>query len=149
MSLSNINFEINQAKLKDVYEHLVKCSPYFLPPLSSYVNIENYAEKIISLSYRFEAWSSGILVGLTAIYLSDTMKNNAFITNVSVLPEYQRYSIAKVSIKNAIQKAQEIGFKKVSLSVSAINLIAITLYESFGFTIKNIKDNFVEMEKKI
>jgi ribosomal-protein-alanine N-acetyltransferase len=149
MSLLNINFEVKKAKYKDIYEHLVKCSPLFLPPLSSYVDIEKYAEKILLHSYTFEAWSSSVLVGLIAAYLNQISKENAFITNVSILPEYQRRGISRLLMKITVQKAQEIGFKKLSLCVNSSNSAALNLYKNFDFRIVSIDSNIIKMEKEI
>lgn len=149
MTLSDISFELKKAGYEEIYEHLVRCSPDFLPPLSSYVDIEKYAEKIIKYSYTFEAWSSGSLVGLIAVYLNQASQENAFVTNVSVLRAYQRRGIFKILMYKTIQKAQELGFKKVSLCVGSSNYAAFNLYKSLGFTIIDIDSNFIKMEKEL
>lgn len=154
-----IRFCLQEAKHEDVCEHLFECSSDFLPPLSSYVDIEKYAEKLVRLTYTFEAWSSDCLVGLVAVYLNQTSKERAFITNVSVLRTYQRRGIFNELMTRAIRQAEEFGFKRVALRVSLENVVALDLYKRLGFasmdtisskykfTDVDDKYKFIDMEK--
>jgi len=84
----------NKASVVEIAEHLSCCDADFVPPLSSRVEINSYAKKIVSKATRFEAWSEGTMVGLAAMYCNDLENRIAYITSVSVLKEWMGKGIA-------------------------------------------------------
>jgi len=84
-------FTSSQASEVEIAEHLAHCDADFLPPLSSRVEIVDYARKIVAQAARFEAWSGGRLVGLVAMYCNDQERQIAYITSVSVLSKRQPF----------------------------------------------------------
>lgn len=127
-------YTVNKAEDHEIYAHLTRCSDMFFPALQSTVNIGEYSKKIISHSSRFEAWSEDHLIGLVAVYMNNIESGTAFITNVSVDREYNGRGVAKHLLKNCIEAAKKDRFKKLELEVSKINVVAIGLYKTFGFT---------------
>ena len=85
-----ITYEKNKATTNEIAHHLRLCNNKFTPPLTSKVNINDYAEKIVANAYTFEARSNGELIGLVAAYFNSSINRHAFITNVSVLSERNR-----------------------------------------------------------
>jgi hypothetical protein len=71
----------NQADAGAILEHLQRCDDQFTPPLSSRVNLKDYAAKLALNAERFEIFDDGKLVALVAMYLNPDC---AFISNVSV-----------------------------------------------------------------
>lgn len=129
----NIIYTINKAEFEKIVVHLSCCDPYFFPPLSSKVNIQDYATKLISHATRWEAWDNDKLVGLVAGYLNDFNKEYAFITSVSVLQEYNLKGIASKLISQFIRLAKEMGFIKIGLEVANDNREAKNLYKKLNF----------------
>jgi ribosomal protein S18 acetylase RimI-like enzyme len=130
-----ITYKINNAKLEKIIEHLTVCNSHFIPPLSSKVSIEDYAKKLLINAERYEAWMFDRLVGLVAVYMNNPMKEKAFITNVSVLPDCTGRGIAANLINESISKTRAEGFGKIMLEVSNSNFAAINLYKKLNFEI--------------
>ena len=130
-----IQFSHNQASQQAIAAHLQQCDAAFVPALSSRLNIDDYANKIIRHAQRFEASTSVTheLAGLVAMYCNVVQHGRAFITNVSVLPTWQQQGIALALLKQALQFAQARGCLQVELEVNANNAAAIALYEKIGF----------------
>ena len=137
-----------QASLEKIVEHLTCCNALFIPPLSSKVNIEEYAQKLLLYAERFEAWKHDQLVGLVAVYVNDPDKEKAFITNVSVLQKLGGRGIAKQLIEQSLSGAKEQEFKKIVLEVSADNHAALGLYKKMHFIAQKLdKSNTLTMSK--
>lgn len=144
----DIRYTRNQGGLKEIVQHLTQCDNNFVPALSSTVNIQGYAQKLLTNAERLEAWEQNQLIGLVAAYMNDLGKETAFITNVSVLPEYSSKGIATRLLNQSINQAKEKGFKKVALEVSAGNPVALALYRKMDFTTEEMeKSNMLTMLK--
>jgi len=139
--MSNIKYKINFAKEADISHHLFECDTQFSPLLSSYVDIDNYVEKIKNNALTIEAWHNNKLIGLVACYANDIKLIEAYITNVSVLGTYSKKGIASNLLDSCIRLIQKKGFKSISLEVKNENSQAISLYEKRGFTEKQITSN--------
>jgi len=137
----------NNASEAEIAEHLSRCDADFVPPLSSRVEINDYARKIASKATRFEAWSRGTLVGLVVAYCNDQETHVAFITSVSVLHEWTRKGIAARLIDRCIEHAKASGMLQISLEVARHNKQAIRLYEESGFVANEANAQFVGMTR--
>jgi GNAT superfamily N-acetyltransferase len=120
---------------KCIFSHLSHCDDSFLPPLSSRVEISGYAHKIAKNAERFEAWKNSELIGLLAAYCNSSNNDTAFITSVSVLPEWRGRGIASRLLVNCMTHVRNLGFTGIELEVGADNKAATFLYQSHGFTI--------------
>jgi ribosomal protein S18 acetylase RimI-like enzyme len=133
MSYSNIEYRVNTAQFDHIVEHLNISAPGFIPPLDTYINIEQYAKKIRANAVTFEAWHENKLVGLAAVYYNDMDSKIGFCTNLSILKNYQRISIGSRLINDAINYGIEHGFTKLNLEAKIVNEKAIGFYEKTGF----------------
>ena len=127
--------------------HLINCDDAFIPSLSSRVDIKSYATKIVEKAQRYEAWSNDELIGLVAVYCNSSDRLCAYITNVSVLPNFAGTGIASKLIQNCKDELSMIGFKSIELEVSYKNKIAIALYIKNGFNI--VEKNSTVQKMKI
>jgi ribosomal protein S18 acetylase RimI-like enzyme len=132
-----IKYCLNKASETEVAEHLLSCDASFVPPLSSRVNIYDYAVKLVRNAIRFEAWSGGTLVGLVAAYCNDHEKRIAFISNVSVLSEWSAKGIAARLINRCIKYAKLSGMLYIRIEVASNNMAAIRFYRKNGFVSDN------------
>ena len=57
-----------------------------------------------------------------------------YVANVAVDPEYQNRGIGRRLLAAAAERAQERGYRRLSLHVAASNASALHLYESAGFS---------------
>ena len=87
--MESIIIEINKADKIAIEKHLSICSKLFIPPLETYVGISKYAEKLAKNAVTFEAWQGDQLIALIACYLNDKIRNQGFISNVSILSSFQ------------------------------------------------------------
>lgn len=130
--MNEIEVCAGRASAVQVAEHLNLCDALFHPKLSSKVNIADYAKKLTDLALCLEAWQQGELVGLLCVYCNDP-QNGAFVTNVSVVPDFQGQGMASELLRNAIETVREIGFDTLKLEVGDTNVAALRLYQQFGF----------------
>ncbi|MFT3885238.1 MAG: GNAT family N-acetyltransferase [Flavobacteriales bacterium] len=117
----------------DIRIHLESCGPSFIPPLSTYVNISDYARRLADRAFTLEYWHNNILIALVAMYMNDTKERIAFISNISTLSNYQGQGLASDLLHKAIAHARDLGFTQVALEVNELNTPAIKLYERNAF----------------
>ena len=115
--------------------HLLRrCDAGFVPALSTRVDIDAYANKITANAARFEAWHGGELVALLAAYCNDKANGVAYITSVSVAPEWARRGIADALLSDCKRHARAAGMRELALEVDGANTAALQLYRKHGFT---------------
>lgn len=140
-----VEYLSNKASKMEIAEHLTHCDTDFVPPLSGRVEIDDYAQRILSKTTRFEAWSDGTLVGLVAVYCNDHEKRIAYITSVSVLKGWTGKGIAACLMSRCVQHAKVLGMRQICLEVASDNTPAIRLYEKSRFVVGNANAPFVTM----
>lgn len=133
MSGPAVAYAEQSASREAIHSHLVKCDGNHRPPLSTRVDLAEYAAKIFGGASTFEAWAGGELVGLVATYLNDAGGGSGYITNVSVTRAFMGRGIASALMAMCMKKASERGIRDLSLEVSKGNAEAIELYRKFGF----------------
>ena len=149
MNCSEFDFKIKTASYEVIIDHLNKCADNFKPPLYTYVNIEEYSRKIYNNAITFESWVNNNLVGLIAAYYNNYDTKVGFITNVSVIKEYQGYGIASILLSNTIKYGKNNGFISVALEVNINNSNAIKLYEKYGFIATEQSQEKIKMKSII
>lgn len=145
MNCYEIEYRIKTASYELIVEHLNRCAVCFNPPLYTYVEIEKYAKKIFDNAVTFESWDRDKLVGLVAAYFNNNETKIGFITNVSVLEEYQGSGIASKLIKNVIRFGRKNSFVKLVLELNINNTKAFQLYEKHGFVVTEQNKNNIIM----
>jgi len=145
MNCSEIEYRIKTVSYESIVEHLNRCADCFNPPLYTYVEIEKYAKKIFDNAVTFESWDCDTLVGLVAAYFNNNETKIGFITNVSVLEEYQDSGIASKLIKNAIHFGRKNAFVKLVLELNINNTKAFKLYKKQGFVVTEQNKNNIIM----
>lgn len=128
-----VTYRTQAANIQNVSEHLKRCDSTFIPMLSSRLDIDDYSIKILKNAKTFEAWIDDELIGLVAAYCNSSDQLNAYITSVSVLPDWQGKGLAAQLLTNCIVSVRNLGFEKIDLEVNAANKAAMALYLSHGF----------------
>ena len=141
-----VEYLLNRATTAQLADHLLCCDGDFVPPLSGRININDYAIKIASMATRFEAWSTGELVGMVAAYCNDKTTRVAHITSVSVLKGWKGKGIAQTLIHKCLEHAKTAGMRQVGLEVATGNLPAIKLYERNGFVVSQTDGPLIHMK---
>ena len=142
-----VEYLSNQACEEQIAQHLSQCDADFVPPLSTRLDINDYAKKITSKAIRFEAWSGGVLVGLVAAYSNDHLARIAYITSVSVLKTWTEKGIAAHLIEQCVKHVKASGMQEIRLEVANDNAPAIRLYEKSGFVASMTNSSFVTMSR--
>lgn len=140
---TRIDYRIDTAAESEIASHLISCDADFVPPLSSRVEIRDYARKLFSNSRRFEAWSNGTLIAMLACYCNSG--TSAFVTSVSVLKAWTGKGIAGELLKNCREYVKAQGLSSITLEVSNANIAALKLYEKCGFTAEISKEKVITM----
>ena len=143
---AGVEIRVNQATAAEIAAHLVRCDQAFVPRLSERVEIDDYARKIAERAERFEGWSHGALVGLVAAYCSDDEIGSAYITNVSVVPEYRHRGIASLLLAECVDFAHRQQLGRISLDVDRENVPAVVLYEAKGFSVASVSGQTIRMD---
>ncbi len=131
MSGERPQFRRNRSDADAIARHLEACSNSFVPPLHGRVAIPAYADKLARHAERFEAWQGDRLMGLVAIYCPD--EGDAFVSNVSVLPEAARQGIGRRLVADAIAHARQRA-EAMTLQVDR-RASALALYRAAGFVL--------------
>jgi ribosomal protein S18 acetylase RimI-like enzyme len=130
-----VAFATDTATAAEVAAHLRDCDASFTPLLSERVDIDRYARRLCELGVRFEAWAGGVLVGFVAGYCNDATGQQAYISNVSVLPPWTGRGIAAELLARFVARAAAQGFQRVTLDVNAGAAKAVSLYARRGFVV--------------
>lgn len=68
--------------------------------------------------------------------------DEANITNIAILPEYQGNKFGEALLRNVMMFAKAIGAKTMSLEVRVTNIVAQNLYRKLGFQAGGIRKNY-------
>lgn len=142
-----LSFSQNNSDLAQIKWHLEQCDQLFIPPLSERVVLSEYAAKLSDRGERFEAWMNKTLVGLVAAYANNLQDRIAYVTSVSVLPEFQGANIAGRLLTSCARFAESRGFRRLALEVHGSNSQVIKLYHRMGFTTSREQGQMLLMAK--
>ena len=131
--MSPLEYRRDTATSDDVRAHLARCDADFTPPLSARLDLGAYAAKLAERAARFEAWDGDELVGLVAAYVTPGAPE-AFISNVSVVPELRGNGVAAALVADCVDRARESGAATLRLEVATADAAAGRFYEKLGFT---------------
>ncbi len=149
-TLESVIYSINKSTQEDLEKHLLNCDRDFFIPLSEKVDIIRYSHKIRNNSITFEAWDGSILVGLIACYANDPVKNDIFITNVSVLSDYRNKGIAKHLFNEILFQNTTIQtLKTITLKAYKYDVSTIKLYKSLHFVKVQEEEDQIIMQRKV
>jgi len=126
--------KINSSSESEVLTHLKLCEESYIPPLSTYVDIEEYSKKIFKSSTRFEIAGNNNLIALLCTYENKNEKT-VFITNVSVIPDFQNKGVSYELINFCIDFYIRNKFEKIVLEVYNQNKKALNFYKKNKFMI--------------
>ena len=144
-----IVYNLKTASVTDISLHLTACNHSFIPPLSSRINLEEYAQKIHDKAVTFEAWQDKTLIGLIAAYFSSNEQKMAFITNVSVYSNYMGAGIASKLLGMTIHYASQHHYSAINLEVNCNNTAAINFYKKNHFFQTETKEESIFLTYQI
>jgi ribosomal protein S18 acetylase RimI-like enzyme len=140
-----INIEIRQLKETEIYSYLLENDQIFAPPLSTRLELKNYALKLKKFAIHFCAFQNETLVGLLACYFNDPTTKIAFISTVSIIKEFQGKGLANRLLTTIKKYSINNGFNQIRLKVHISNRPAIKVYSANGFLEVSRKMDWIEM----
>lgn len=147
LSLQRIeNIETNVSIL---LKNLELLDESFSPAFSSFINLGEYAKKLIKYAHIYEVRYKDDFAGLSAFYVNNEY---SFITFIAVLPFYKGKGTAQLLLNRIIETSRESGVPEVQLEVRRDNINAIRFYEKNDFQISEFKaknDLFYYMIKSL
>ncbi len=121
---------VNKKELIDFLEKIDKDYPV---PISSKVDLDQYADKILDKA-TLEVWKeNGVIAGVVVGYSNCTYDHMGYISLVGVHADYRKQGIATALIKRFINDCRNKGISKVHLYTDSRNERAIHMYEKLGF----------------
>ena len=118
----------------------------FQPPLSSSVNLAEYARKLCSKATIFSVHENGQLIALMAVYSNDLVSKIAYGPMFAVAHSHRACGLGTNLIKTTIDYLKKKGFKTFKLEVYKTNPRAITLYKRLRFVVVTETDKSVFVE---
>jgi ribosomal-protein-alanine N-acetyltransferase len=91
------------------------------------------------LAYYLVLVEAGNIIGYAGMWL---IVDEAHVTNVAVLPEYQGKKLGEKLMSALLEHAKNRGAIRMTLEVRASNKIAQGLYSKFGFTSQGRRRNY-------
>ena len=78
----------------------------------------------------------------------ETPKNRIFVTNIAVVPEFQRHGIARQMIQKLVTKMIYQQRHKIAVEIRETNLSALLCFRALGFRAATILKNFYEHQSE-
>jgi len=102
---------------------------------------EVYINKMLKFATILPYIEEGKLQGFISYYSNDPSRENAYLTLIAIHPDFQGKGLGKKLLSCSLVDLQQKKFKNYSLEVLKNNTAAISLYENFGFKIKEDRDH--------
>ena len=130
---------------EQIYTFLKKIDQDFPTPLSNKVDLNEYAEKILSTAEILSVVKNDQVVACIVLYCNDFNTKYAYIPLVGVLQQYRGLGYAKSLVSAAISIVKSREFKTIGIHTE--NSSALKLYQSLGFDIKQQGDRkYLELD---
>lgn len=127
---------LSEGDYSPFFKLLNKVDSDFLPTLSSRVDLEQYALKLLKVANVFGIYQKNQLVGAIAVYMNDLDSKVGYCPFIAILPDFRGQGFSQLLIEAAIVELKSKKFNSFSLTVRA-DSPASKLYKKVGFKIVN------------
>ncbi|MBB1419452.1 GNAT family N-acetyltransferase [Pseudoalteromonas sp. SG44-1] len=127
---------LNEGDFTPFFKLLNEVDADFSPTLSSRVNLEQYALKLLKVATVFGVYKKNQLVGAIAVYMNDLDSKVAFCPFIAILPSSRGQGLSQRLLELAIAELKSKQFNSLSLTVRA-DSPASHLYKKVGFKVIN------------
>lgn len=119
----------------------------FDPPLSSSVNLANYAKKMYENATIFSVHEGSKLVAVIAVYCNDSSQQAAFVTMLAVAKSHRFHGLGSNLVKTTIDYLKKKFFKSIKLEIYKTNYKAVSFYKRLQFAVigETNRSVFVEL----
>ncbi|WP_165043362.1 GNAT family N-acetyltransferase [Dysgonomonas sp. ZJ709] len=105
----------------------------FEPPLSSYVDIDAYADKLVNNAYVAILKNKEEFIGLFAVYINDQERKTAYLSSFAIMNKYKGLGYSGYLINEMTKVAKLSGMHRIQLEVKSSYTRAINFYQKHGF----------------
>lgn len=126
-----IKLSNNETDIQILFDYLKDVDRDFEIPLSSKVNLSEFARKTLANGHAFMAREDDKFVALATLYCNDKVTVKAFLPILSVKECYRGKGYARQLVNIVINLSRLYEMKTVN--VDSVNPTAISLYKSVGF----------------
>lgn len=135
----------NTDKLRVFLEKVDKTLPV---PLSSRVDLDSYAKKVITNGSVLAVESDSEICAASLFYCNNEINRTAYITLLATDPNYKRNGFAETLLDETEAFCKKRGMNVVELDTEKTNTIAISLYSKNGYIIDSVSPK-VHMKKRL
>ena len=126
-----IKLSNNETDIQILFDYLKDVDRDFEFPLSSKVNLSEFARKTLANGHAFMAREEDKFVALVTLFWHDKVSVKAFLPILSVTECYRGKGYARQLVNIVINMSRLYEMKTVN--VDSVNPIAISLYKNVGF----------------
>src|SRR5699024_8782945 len=115
------------------------------PPMELLLTADPSEQLVKEYLDRGQCYTAEIQNHTAGVYvLLEKTTDTIELINIAVDEQYQGNGIGKALVKDGIQKATEMGYKKIEVGTGNSSIGQFALYQKFGFRISGVdKDFFV------
>jgi len=145
--LTNVKKKINKIILRDMTAVDIK----YIAKMEKEIFSDAWPKSVFEQQLEESDWGAEValcddkIIGYSCFHMIDI---ETHLTNIAVLPEYRRKSVAKRLLESILQRATESGCGYIILEVRFSNLEARAFYEKNGFTLLYQKPGYYNHPKE-
>ena len=124
---------LTPADVELIYDFFIEIDNMFPESISSRVDVKNHVKKIINLGIAIVAVDNNRIIGIVTGYVNDTKNNQAFLSTLCVINEYQRKGVAQNLLLLFTECAIKEAMHSILLYTDPRNEKAILFYQKNGF----------------
>lgn len=126
-----MKYSFSKLSFEQVHKFLMETDNEFATPLSSKVNVEEYAKKLSKFSHFAYCTDDDNIIGMISCYANNPPLG--YISNVCVKSEYQNSGVFSSMFNTLIKSLKDLGIKTLRLEVDNNNTKAQEVYLRKGF----------------
>lgn len=134
-----IELNNNETDIRILIDYLKDVDQDFEMPLSSKVNLSEFARKTLAYGHAFIVREDNRSIALVTCYCNDKVNAKAFLPILSVKKEWRGKGYARQLVNIVINVSRLYGMQTVC--VDSVNPIAISLYKSIGFRTVDVDES--------
>ncbi len=124
--------------LTDMYEvFLPKPASQGLPPPES-ETCRRWVSSLLEIAVNVLAWKDDRVVGHAALVKDHSVPSGEFV--IFVHQDYRNLAIGTELARRSVERAKNMGWNSVWLTVAVTNFVAVRLYRKLGFEYSDMDD---------
>lgn len=130
---NGINLVSDQRGLKSAIDFIFLMDEYFIPPIATKVNLNEYMDKVFSLGYILTYEFEDDIIGLSCFYANDKVKFFGYLSYFAVNKKHHGLGIGRTLIQETHQIMRQQSMVSSTVETNSSNDSAIGFYMKFGY----------------